>query len=181
MSKNEENQKNCVDGQKLVGKNRLAACHSSNTDEWSTPQAMFDRINQEFGPFDVDVCANSGNAKCPRFYTLEDDGLSKRWSPMRVWCNPPYSDLKAWMKKAYEESLQGAYVVALIPARTDTKAFHEFIAKGKIIFIKGRLKFGNAKSSAPFPSMLVIFDGHTTDRTWGTLEIPKTQTLLKAA
>lgn len=130
---------------------------SSQTDNWATPQDFFDKLNQEFN-FTLDPCADANNAKCPKFYTKEDDGLSKSWDNEIVFCNPPYGRvLKDWVKKASEA--RGGVVVMLIPARTDTRYFHEYIYnKAEIRFIKGRLKFGDSKNSAPFPSMVVIFN-----------------------
>ena len=131
---------------------------SSNTPEWATPQGFFDDLNAEFH-FTLDPCSTHENAKCEKHYTKEDDGLSKSWGGNRVYCNPPYGrELPKWVKKCYEESLNGSLVVMLIPARTDTRWFHDYIyGKAEIRFIKGRLKFGNAKQSAPFPSMVVVF------------------------
>jgi len=129
---------------------------SSETDLWSTPQDFFDKYNAIHN-FDLDVCATKENAKCKSFYTLENDGLSQFWIG-HCWMNPPYGrEIGAWMKKAYESSLWGAKVVCLVPARTDTKWWHDYAMKGEIEFIKGRLKFGNAKNSAPFPSAVVVF------------------------
>lgn len=130
---------------------------SSNTPEWATPQSFFDALNREFS-FTLDPCSTHENAKCEKHYTKEDDGLSKNWGGEVVFCNPPYGrELPKWVKKCYEES-RHADVVMLIPARTDTRWFHDYIyGKAEIRFIKGRLKFGNAKQSAPFPSMVVIF------------------------
>lgn len=118
---------------------------------------FFLKIESEFGPFDLDPCATSENAKAGNFYTKEDDGLSKQWSG-KVWMNPPYGkSIKLWMKKAYESSLSGATVVCLVPSRTDTNWWHDYAMMGEIRFIKGRLKFGASKNSAPFPSAVVIF------------------------
>lgn len=131
---------------------------SSATDDWATPQDVFDRLSSQWGPFDLDVCASSSNAKCRRFFTKEDDGLSKEWRG-RCWMNPPYGrTIGAWMKKAYEESLRGAQVVVcLVPARTDTAWWHDYAAKGQVTFIRGRIKFGGHRNSAPFPSAVVVF------------------------
>lgn len=129
---------------------------SSKTDLWATPQKFFNKYDAVH-KFTLDVCANKDNAKCAKFYTVEDDGLSQSWQGV-CWMNPPYGrEISAWMKKAYESSLQGATVVCLVPARTDTKWWHEYAMHGQIEFIKGRLKFGDAKNSAPFPSAIVIF------------------------
>ena len=130
---------------------------SSKTDEWETPQDLFDELNREFG-FALDVCALPENAKCDLFFTPKTDGLSQSWKGHMCWMNPPYGrEIGKWVKKAYEESQRGATVVCLLPARTDTRWFHEYCTKGEIRFIKGRLKFSGCKNSAPFPSMIVIF------------------------
>ncbi len=133
---------------------------SSASDVWATPQDLFDELNKEFG-FNLDPCALPDNAKCEKYFTPEINGLSQCWGGYVVFCNPPYGrQIYDWVKKCYEESRNpGTTVVMLIPARTDTRYFHEFIYhKAKEIrFIKGRLKFGNAKNAAPFPSMIVIF------------------------
>lgn len=135
---------------------------SSKTDQWSTPQDFFDELNKEFN-FTLDPCADKSNAKCQKFFTKEDDGLSKDWWGEKVFVNPPYGrEIGKWVKKAYythiTNVLDGLPIVMLIPARTDTKYFHDYIyGKAEIRFIKGRLKFGGHANSAPFPSMIVIF------------------------
>jgi len=133
---------------------------SSKTDMWSTPQNFFDELNKEFH-FTLDPCATKENAKCKLYFTEENNGLLQDWSGETVFCNPPYGrGLKDWVQKCYESSLyQNTKVVMLIPARTDTIYQHEFIfshAKA-ILFLKGRLRFGDCKNSAPFPSQLVIY------------------------
>ena len=140
--------------------NNIEVMFSSKSDEWATPQHIFDELNNEFG-FDLDVCANESNHKCDDYYSIEDDGLSKDWSGRRVFCNPPYSNIAEWVKKAfYETKNNNTLVVLLIPSRTDTKYFQNYIYnRSEIRFIKGRLKFGNSKNSAPFPSMIVVFRG----------------------
>lgn len=130
---------------------------SHKTDEWETPQDLFDELNREFG-FELDVCANHENHKCHNYFTVNDDGLAKTWSGI-VWCNPPYSNIKEWAKKCSEHK---DVAVMLVPSRTDTKWFHNYCYNKpnvEIRFIKGRLKFSNSKISAPFPSMIVIFRG----------------------
>ena len=131
---------------------------SSNTELWATPQDFFDKLNEEFG-FTLDPCALPDNAKCAKFFTPEDDGLAQDWSGERVFCNPPYGrKIAAWVKKCHDEAQKGVFVVMLIPARTDTSYFHDYIYhKAEIRFIRGRLKFGNADQGAPFPSMVVIY------------------------
>ena len=138
--------------------------YSSKSNEWSTPQNLFDELNDEFN-FTLDPCATDENAKCSKYFTIEDNGLSKDWSNDVVFMNPPYGrEIKQWIKKAYEESLNGATVVCLIPARTDTTYWHDFIfdKANDIRFLRGRLKFGNSKNSAPFPSAIVVYQGVTT-------------------
>ena len=138
--------------------------YSSKSNEWATPQNLFDELNDEFN-FTLDPCATDENAKCSKHFTIEDDGLSKDWSNDVVFMNPPYGrEIKKWIKKAYEESLNGATVVCLIPARTDTTYWHDFIFDKAydIRFLRGRLKFGNSKNSAPFPSAIVVYQGVTT-------------------
>ena len=132
---------------------------SSNTELWATPQAFYDQLNAEFG-FTLDPCALPDNAKCAKFFTPEDDGLAQDWSGERVFCNPPYGrKIAAWVKKCHDEAQKGALVVMLIPARTDTSYFHDYIYhKAEIRFVRGRLKFGNAEQGAPFPSMVVIYN-----------------------
>ena len=128
--------------------------------EWETPQDLFNNLYHEFG-FDLDVCATKDNAKCEKYFTKDDNGLGKSWGKNTCWMNPPYGrEIGRWIEKAYNESLNGATVVCLLPARTDTKWFHGYITgRAEIRFIKGRLKFGGSKNSAPFPSMIVIFKG----------------------
>ena len=131
---------------------------SSNTPEWSTPQDLFDQLNNEFH-FTMDVCATKDNAKCKRYWTKEDDGLTQEWDSC-CFMNPPYGrEIGKWVSKANLTANMGGVVVALLPARTDTKWFHDHIYDEgyEIRFIKGRLKFGDSKNSAPFPSMIVIF------------------------
>lgn len=131
---------------------------TSSTNEWATPRAFFDALNAEFD-FTLDPCATPENAKCKDFYTIENDGLTQNWGGQRVFCNPPYGrEIKDWVRKCYEESKRAEVVVMLIPARTDTAYFHDYIYhKAKEVrFIRGRLHFNEA-GPAPFPSMVVIF------------------------
>jgi phage N-6-adenine-methyltransferase len=134
----------------------------SRTDKWSTPPKTFAELDDEFH-FELDVCAEPENAKCARFFTKEDNGLKQPWQGV-CWCNPPYGRKKErqsgpWIEKAYESSLQGATVVLLIAARTDTQYWHDYVKDraDQIRYLKGRLKFGDAKDSAPFPSAVVVF------------------------
>lgn len=132
---------------------------SSATDEWSTPQEFFDKLNEVFN-FDLDVCALDSSAKCERYFTPEQDGLSKVWHTegRNIWMNPPYGrEIGLWMEKAFHEGEQGATVVCLVPARTDTRWWHSYAIAGEISYVKGRLKFGGSENSAPFPSAVVVF------------------------
>jgi phage N-6-adenine-methyltransferase len=134
---------------------------SSRTDEWPTDPAMFAELASEFGPFDLDPCSNAANAKCPAYFTREDDGLSQAWTG-RVFMNPPYGrhggGIATWMRKAFESAQTTAdIVVCLVPARTDTRWWHDYAMRGEIRLIRGRLRFGEAKNPAPFPSAVVVF------------------------
>ena len=138
----------------------LGVHFSSETNEWGTPQKFYDKLNDEFY-FTLDPCSTHDNHKCDKYFTIEDDGLSQEWSNDVVFMNPPYGrEIKLWIQKAYEESLKGAVVVCLIPARTDTTYWHNYIfgKASEIRFVKGRLKFGDGKNSAPFPSAVIVFD-----------------------
>jgi site-specific DNA-methyltransferase (adenine-specific) len=135
---------------------------SSKSDEWATPLELFKCISSKFGPFDLDVCASPANAKCPRFFTKAQDGLSQIWQG-RCWMNPPYgSAIKSWMRKAHSEArrFQGPIVVCLVPARTDTVWWHSYAAPWQIIFLRGRVCFEGGKFTAPFPSAVVIMDNN---------------------
>lgn len=134
---------------------------SSKTDQWATPQNFYNELDKEF-KFNLDPCADEYNHKCDKWFSAEQDGLSENWGGYRVFCNPPYGrGLWRWVKKAYEEGhKENTLVCMLIPARTDTKYFHDYIKnRSEVRFIPGRLKFGGSKNSAPFPSMLVIYRG----------------------
>jgi site-specific DNA-methyltransferase (adenine-specific) len=125
---------------------------------WETPPAFFDAVQKEFH-LNLDVCATEQNKKCVVFFTKEMDGLSLSWASWRCWMNPPYGrEIGKWVAKAATGG--ASIVVCLLPARTDTRWFHDYIynkPNAEIRFLKGRLKFGGSKNSAPFPSMLVIF------------------------
>ncbi len=141
---------------------------SSETDEWATPQSLFDRLNQEFR-FDLDVCATAENAKCADFYTKEQDGLKQSWRGHRVWCNPPYGRAVGdFVKKAYLETRGGevdTICVCLVASRTDTAWWQDYAMRAsEIRLIRGRVKFGGAVSGAPFPSALLIFGTPTYPR-----------------
>jgi phage N-6-adenine-methyltransferase len=136
-----------------------SAVFMHGSDEWSTPQDFYDRLNAEFH-FTLDPCATKETAKCPKFYTAEQDGLKQDWSGETVFCNPPYSHIAEWTKKCWQEGTKpDTTVVMLIPSRTDTRYFHTYIYhRAELRFVKGRLRFSGA-SSAPFPSMVVVFRG----------------------
>src|ERR1035437_6832229 len=134
---------------------RMNIHFSSKSNEWSTPQDLFDKLNAEFN-FTLDPCCTKDNAKCKKFFTIEDNGLMQSWKNERVFMNPPYGRaIGKWIEKAYYESRMGVLTVCLIPSRTDTEYWHTYVMKGEIRFIKGRLKFGECRNSAPFPSAIV--------------------------
>jgi phage N-6-adenine-methyltransferase len=134
---------------------------SSNQESWATPQELFDALDEEFR-FTLDPCASASNAKCDRYFTVADDGLVQPWTGS-VFMNPPYGrTIGKWVEKAYRESLLGATVVCLIPARTDTAYWHDYVMRAhEVRFIRGRLHFGGGHErtarNAPFPSAVVIF------------------------
>jgi len=132
------------------------AYFTSNTCEWPTPQYLYDELNREFN-FTLDPCATVDNHKCAKFFTKENDGLAQDWSGERIFMNPPYGrKIQHWIKKLAETD--APIRVALIPVRSDTRWFHNYVlGKAEIRFIKGRVKFGDSKSGAPFPSMVVIY------------------------
>jgi len=132
---------------------------SSKTNEWETPQNLFDELNEEFN-FTLDPCATSKNAKCSKYYTVKENGLKQNWSKDIVFMNPPYGGhTGSWIKKAHEESKKGAVVVCLIVSSTDRTYWHDYIFPyaSEIRFLRGRIRFGEAKSTAPFASAIVVF------------------------
>ncbi|MCC8106420.1 MAG: phage N-6-adenine-methyltransferase [Clostridiales bacterium] len=138
---------------------------SSQNMNWCTPLDFFEELDREFH-FDLDPAATEKSAKCAKYYTPEDDGLTKDWGRHRVFCNPPYGrQIQGWVQKGYKESRKpGTLVIMLIPARTDTQYFHDYILRGKadeVRFLCGRLKFtdeeSNSKDAAPFPSAVIIW------------------------
>ncbi len=133
---------------------------SSEKVEWGTPQNLFDSLNYKH-KFNLDVCASSENAKCTTYFTPEQDGLKQPWYGT-CWMNPPYGkEISTWLKKAHNESQKGVIIVALLPVRTDTKWFHNWIYNKpgvSIEFLSKRLKFQGSNNMAPFPNMIVIFD-----------------------
>jgi site-specific DNA-methyltransferase (adenine-specific) len=145
---------------------------SSQTVEWETPQDFFDKLNWRFGPFSLDPCATPNNAKCRCFFAKEDDGLEQDWGGFTAFVNPPYGrGIEKWVKKGYESSCQpDTKVVMLIPARTDTKYWHDFVMKAsEVYFVKGRLKFSNSINSAPFPSAVVVFEKSGRQQIFGAI------------
>jgi len=132
---------------------------SSNSNEWTTPRDLFDELDAEFR-FDLDAASTDDNALCERHYTAESDGLAQPWEDFHVWCNPPYGrEIGDWVRKAAETG-GGGLVVCLVPARTDTRWWHDWIVSHatEVRFIRGRLKFGDSGSSAPFPSAIIVYD-----------------------
>lgn len=145
---------------------------SSKTDQWSTPQEFFDKLNWRFGPFNLDPCASPHNTKCANFFTEAENGLSKDWAGFTTFVNPPYGrGIDKWIKKAFDESRkEETRVVMLIPARTDTKYWHQYVMRAdEVYFLKGRLKFGDSENSAPFPSAVVVFDGTNQRQIFGAM------------
>lgn len=137
---------------------------SSETDDWATPTDFFEAVNRIFG-FTLDVCASESNRKCDKYFDAQADGLAQQWEGI-CWMNPPYGrTISKWVEKAYQTGKEGSTVVCLLPARTDTRWWHDYCTKGEILFLKGRLKFGSAKSAAPFPSALVVFRPKLEDLT----------------
>lgn len=121
-----------------------AVLTSTGNDQWVTPQLWFEYLDLEFG-FDLDPCCTSDTSKCDSFFTKEVNGLAQSWKDRRVFMNPPYGEIAAWMRKAYEEARDnGALVVCFVPARVDTDWWHRYAAKGEVRFPKGRVKFSGA-------------------------------------
>jgi len=141
-----------------VEKKSQEVMFSRKSDEWDTPYEFYDKLNTRYH-FTLDPCATEESHKCHKYFTKEDDGLSKSWEGERVFINPPYSKVGDWVKKAYIETRSGnSWVAMLIPARTDTRWWHDYVMNATSIhFVKGRLKFSGAENSAPFPSAVVIF------------------------
>lgn len=154
-----------------MNSNSWKASVKSNKDDWETPQFLFDSLNKIYH-FSYDLAANSLNTKCEKYFTKQDNSLIKDWHEIdgNLFLNPPYGrDLKHWVKKAYEESLEKAdgNIVMLILSRTDTSYWHDYIFnKAKIKFLRGRLKFevnGKSKDPAPFPSAIIIYECNKTE------------------
>jgi site-specific DNA-methyltransferase (adenine-specific) len=139
------------------------ALFASGNGEWETPRDLWEDLDLEFG-FHLDAAASDDNTKVPFYFTIEDDALTQDWferaqGTTSIWVNPPYGrGVVEWVKKAYLESQKGATVVMLLPARTDTAWFHNWVlGRAEIRFLRGRLKFSNCQNSAPFPSMVIVF------------------------
>ena len=134
---------------------------TSNSDEWRTPVKLFQELDQEYN-FTLDPCSTKENHLCKKYFTRETDGLLQSWENQIVFCNPPYSAISKWVEKCYNEFIKNNItIVLLIPARTDTKYFHNYIyGIAELRFLKGRLKFNDGKGSVPFPSMICIYHGN---------------------
>jgi phage N-6-adenine-methyltransferase len=128
--------------------------YSSESTTWETPDSVFQPLNERY-QFVLDVCASEINHKCDHYFSVADDGLSKEWVG-NCWMNPPYGRgvIDKWVKKATESPR--AVVVCLLPARTDTAWWQDYVMQGDITFIRGRIKFVGAKHGAPFPSAVVV-------------------------
>jgi phage N-6-adenine-methyltransferase len=159
-----------------------AGMYTSVTGEWATPQDLFDRLNEQYGPFTLDPCSSDFNAKCFDHFTEVEDGLAQPWSG-NVFMNPPYGrQIVKWVAKAWESAKGGAQVCCLLPARTDTAWWHDYCAKGHVEFIRGRVKFGGAKGSAPFPSAVVVFrPEHAAERDREKARADEAEALLNKA
>lgn len=137
---------------------------SSRREDWCTPQWLFDQLDAEFH-FTLDPCCTDKSAKCEQHYTLETDGLKQNWGGQSVFCNPPYGGkIREWCRKSWDETRKpNTTVVMLIPCRTDTVHFHEYIIgkADEVRFFRGRLKYtdedGNEKDTSPFPSCIVVW------------------------
>lgn len=134
---------------------KLATKFGSEKQDWETPDSIFEPLNREFN-FDCDVCATHSNAKCKEYFTESDDALIQQWHG-RCWMNPPFNQLGKWVKKAFEESRNGATVVCLLPSRTNTNWWHEYVINEEVRFIKGRPAFNGAKHGLPQPLAIVVF------------------------
>lgn len=133
---------------------------SSKSNEWATPQDLFDKLNEEFH-FTLDAASTDENSKCEKHFTKKDNGLHQDWSKDVVFLNPPYGGHTGkWMRKSLDESRKGAIVVCLIVASTDRSYWHDFIFPyaSQIRFLRGRITVGEAKTTAPFASAIVIFN-----------------------
>ena len=133
--------------------------YSSRSEEWPTPQSFFDTLDEEFR-FTLDPCATPRNAKCPAFFTKRQNGLLQDWGHHRVFCNPPYGRFMSdWARKCFDASQHGALIVLLAHSRTDTRWFHDWVygKAAELRFVRGRLRFGDGRQSAPFPSLVAVY------------------------
>jgi len=148
------------------------SCFSSNREDWATPWELFHKVAKQHGPFDLDVCATRENAKCPEYFSPDQNSLSlaNPWRG-RCWMNPPYGrQIGLWLEKALKSVQEGTAqkVVCLIPARTDTAWWHNYVLPfGRIEFLRGRVKFEGAQQGAPFPSAIVVFEADQSNRCKG--------------
>lgn len=139
------------------------ALFASEREDWATPPSLVAELECDFGPFELDPCATAMSSKAPRYFTLEDDGLSRRWAPARVFMNPPYGrGIGKWIHKARIEGERGALVVALVHARTDTAWWHDEVEQRAscIRFLRRRVRFIGPNGDvgvAPFPSVVVVW------------------------
>jgi len=148
-----------------MNQQQLDLMFSSDSGEWATPQDFYDKLDEEFH-FTLDPCATAENAKCSKFYTKEQDGLAQDWTGETVFCNPPYGkDVGKWARKCRDHAMAGGIAVLLVHSRTDTRWFHDFVYHyAELRFVKGRLKFGGAPNTAPFPSLVAVFTPDTITR-----------------
>jgi phage N-6-adenine-methyltransferase len=148
--------------------------YSSRSEEWSTPPDFFQLLDAEF-KFTLDACATAANAKCTKFFTKLQNGLRQDWGTEIVFCNPPYGkQMRSWARKCHDAAVNGATVVMLAHSRTDTKWFHDWVyhRAAEIRFVRGRLKFGDGKQSAPFPSLVAIFKPPKDITPWTSQQLP---------
>jgi len=144
----------------IVNKELATSKGCDNKDKWETPQFIFNVLNEEFS-FTLDPCCDVNTAKCKNFFTEKEDGLIQSWKNEIVFVNPPYSrgNIDKWMKKCYEESLNGTKIIALIPVSSSSNWWHKYVwNKSEIRFYKGRIKFVGAPFTAPFSSCLAIYN-----------------------
>ena len=156
---------------------------STGKDDWGTPKLLFDKLHYEFN-FCVDVCAESDNALLDQYVDEYHDALKCNWGDYctrvhaasryyihNFFMNPPYSNVAAFIERMAKESIDNKHnrYVALVASRTDTKWFHEWVLPfaSEIRFIKGRLTFAGAESTAPFPSLIVVYNTATSSRVDG--------------
>jgi len=151
-------------------KESMKTVMSSDRMDWATPREFFEMVNSVYN-FTIDVCANAQNAKLECYIDERTDGLAHSWEGERCWMNPPYGhEISKWVKKAREEGERGTLVVGLLPVRTDTRYFSEHIVgHANLLFVRGRLRFEGAKSSAPFPSMLAVWGGRGFGKLYTTI------------